>query len=314
MSTAGTASPPSSSHTITPSSPDSPLSGTAAPDMSSTSTVTAPEGAGSTTAVDSGSSVPSGLAQRRGGSGASAVQAPVGEALVGASSVSNEGAVAAGRAADRVKHHVRLAPVNTSAAAIKPGEGRPRSSSLVQVTKVEETTEQLLDQSAGFNANADWVNYKGAWVIHVVLILLAKILLDVIPGMHQDMSWTLVNVGYMGISYIMFHYVTGTPFDSNSGAYDDLTLWEQIDDGAQYTPAKKWLTSVPIGLFLISTHYTRYNPWLFSLNFFVTLFVLFPKLPILHRLRFKIMPRSPYPSLPPTPTHSRPSTPAFARR
>ncbi len=115
----------------------------------------------------------------------------------------------------------------------------------------------------------------------------------------------------------MFHYVTGTPFDANAGAYDELTLWEQIDDGAQYTPAKKWLTSVPILLFLISTHYTRYNPWLFSLNFFTTLFVLFPKLPLLHRLRFKIMSRStPYPSQPPTPTAhmSRPGTPAFARR
>lgn len=49
----------------------------------------------------------------------------------------------------------------------------------------------------------------------------------------------------------MFHHVTGLPFESTmttSGAYDDLTLWEQIDSGAQYTPAKKWLTSVPIGL------------------------------------------------------------------
>ncbi|CAD6893114.1 unnamed protein product [Tilletia laevis] len=26
--------------------------------------------------------------------------------------------------------------------------------------------------------------------------------------------------------------------------------------GAQHTPAKKWLTSAPIGLFMISTHYT----------------------------------------------------------
>lgn len=50
------------------------------------------------------------------------------------------------------------------------------------------------------------------------------------------------------ISYLMFHYVTGTPFESNAGVYDELTLWEQIDEGAQYTPAKKWLTSVPIGL------------------------------------------------------------------
>jgi len=35
---------------------------------------------------------------------------------------------------------------------------------------------------------------------------------------------------------------------TTSGAFDELTLWEQIDSGAQYTPAKKWLTSVPIGL------------------------------------------------------------------
>lgn len=35
---------------------------------------------------------------------------------------------------------------------------------------------------------------------------------------------------------------------TTGGAYDDLTLWEQIDAGAQYTPSKKWLTSVPIFL------------------------------------------------------------------
>lgn len=35
---------------------------------------------------------------------------------------------------------------------------------------------------------------------------------------------------------------------ATGGAYDELTLWEQIDSGAQYTPAKKWLTSMPIGL------------------------------------------------------------------
>jgi hypothetical protein len=47
----------------------------------------------------------------------------------------------------------------------------------------------------------------------------------------------------------MFHWVTGVPFqDMHAGAYDDLTLWEQIDDGAQYTPAKKWLSSVPVVL------------------------------------------------------------------
>ena len=46
----------------------------------------------------------------------------------------------------------------------------------------------------------------------------------------------------------MFHFVEGVPFESNSGVYDRLTMWEQIDGGAQYTPAKKWLTSLPIML------------------------------------------------------------------
>lgn len=97
----------------------------------------------------------------------------------------------------------------------------------------------------------------------------------------------------------MFHWVTGIPFggDLHSGAYDELTLWEQIDDGAQYTPAKKWLFSVPIVLsvrslarchesfthwlcsFLASTHYTIYNPWLFAVNITALVIVLIPKLP-----------------------------------
>ena len=54
----------------------------------------------------------------------------------------------------------------------------------------------------------------------------------------------------------MFHWVTGIPFGSelHGGAYDDLTLWEQIDGGAQNTPSRKWLFSVPVGLcaFLLS--------------------------------------------------------------
>lgn len=40
----------------------------------------------------------------------------------------------------------------------------------------------------------------GAWVIHVVLIVLGKILLDVVPGMEQDVSWTFVNLGYIAVS------------------------------------------------------------------------------------------------------------------
>jgi hypothetical protein len=119
----------------------------------------------------------------------------------------------------------------------------------------------------------------GAWTIHFVLIATLKIFYDIIPGVSQETSWTLTNITYMFGSYIMFHYVRGTPFEFNGGAYDNLNMWEQIDDGAQYTPAKKFLLSVPIVLFLLSTHYTHYDLAYFTINFLAVLGVVIPKLP-----------------------------------
>jgi hypothetical protein len=112
-----------------------------------------------------------------------------------------------------------------------------------------------------------------------VLIFIGKILFDIIPGMSQDTSWTLVNLSYDAGSYLMFHYVRGVPFDFNSGAFDNLNMWEQIDNGDQYTPAKKFLLTVPILLFLISTHYTHYDLTYFIINCLATLAVVVPKLP-----------------------------------
>ena len=134
-------------------------------------------------------------------------------------------------------------------------------------------------------------------MIHVVLIATGKVIIDAIPGMTQNISWTTVNLSYLAVrpfpcspkafylpaassspdptaflqcSYLMFHWVTGIPFGSelHGGAYDDLTLWEQIDGGAQNTPSKKWLFSVPVGLWVspaLSLPHTltrpkRYNP------------------------------------------------------
>ncbi|KAI0099530.1 ORMDL family-domain-containing protein [Daldinia grandis] len=163
---------------------------------------------------------------------------------------------------------------------------RRRSSSILQIyQEPQEPIEQLNDQSTLPNLNANWVNAKGAWTIHIVLILALKILWDVIPGVSQETSWTLTNISYMFGSYIMFHYVRGVPFDFNSGAYDNLNMWEQIDDGAQYTPAKKFLLSVPIVLFLLSTHYTHYDLTYFTINFLAVLGVVIPKLPFSHRMR-----------------------------
>lgn len=128
------------------------------------------------------------------------------------------------------------------------------------------------------------ISLKGAWTIHLVLIAALKILFDIIPGVSQETSWTLTNISYMFGSFLMFHWVRGVPFEFNAGAYDNLNMWEQIDDGAQYTPAKKFLLSVPIVLFLLSTHYTHYDLTYFTINFLAVLGVVIPKLPYVSRL------------------------------
>ena len=164
-----------------------------------------------------------------------------------------------------------------------------------------ESVEHLSDQGALPNLNANWVNAKGtynhiilsyslshrlttsctgAWAIHPVLIICLKVFYDILPLVtSQEASWTMTNVTYMFGSYLMFHYVRGVPFDFNAGAYDNLNLWEQIDNGDQYTPSKKFLLSVPVVLFLVSTHYTHYDLGYFTVNILATLSVVIPKLP-----------------------------------
>ncbi|KAF2003676.1 ORMDL-domain-containing protein [Amniculicola lignicola CBS 123094] len=179
-------------------------------------------------------------------------------------------------------------------------EARRRRSSSLVYTEPPESLEQLSDQSALPNLNANWVNSKGAWAIHFVLIVIAKILFDILPGVSQETSWTLTNISYMFGSYLMFHYVRGVPFDFNSGAYDNLNMWEQIDNGDQYTPAKKFLLMVPIALFLVSTHYTHYDLTYFVINTMATVAVIIPKLPAVSKAALSYLMWS---QLEPTPPH-----------
>ncbi|EMR09693.1 hypothetical protein PNEG_01880 [Pneumocystis murina B123] len=157
-----------------------------------------------------------------------------------------------------------------------------RSSSIIHDVQAS-TADDSLDQGSQSNFNCNWG--LGAWIIHIVVISYLKIFYNAFPAVSQELSWTLTNLTYMLSSYIMFHWVKGIPFEFNSGAYDNLTMWEQMDNGAQYTPAKKYLTAVPITLFLLSTHYTHYDFWTFFINLWALLMVLVPKLPSTHRKR-----------------------------
>ncbi|CAO3571514.1 unnamed protein product [Mortierella alpina] len=144
---------------------------------------------------------------------------------------------------------------------------------------------QALDQHSQTNLNSSWVNDKGAWMTNIILIFFLKFIFGIIPGISPELSWTLTTLTYNIGSYIMFHAVTGIPFEFSQGAYDGITLWEQIDGGVQFTATRKYLTTVPIVLFLLSTHYTHYAPFAFFVNLVATVINLIAKLPAMHQVR-----------------------------
>ncbi|KAG0207947.1 hypothetical protein BGX28_000960 [Mortierella sp. GBA30] len=144
---------------------------------------------------------------------------------------------------------------------------------------------QTLDQHSQTNLNSSWVNAKGAWMTNVIIICFIKIFFGSIPGISPELAWTLTTMVYNVGSYIMFHAVTGVPFEFSQGAYDGITLWEQIDGGVQFTATRKYLTTVPVVLFLLSTHYTHYAPFAFSINAVATIINLIAKLPSMHQVR-----------------------------
>ncbi|KAI9483247.1 MAG: ORMDL family-domain-containing protein [Benjaminiella poitrasii] len=147
-----------------------------------------------------------------------------------------------------------------------------------------------LDQGSAPNRlsySTNWINYKGAWVTLVLIVIALKILYSLIPFISSETSWTLTNLTFNAGHFIMFHWLQGIPSldNNNQGAYDGLTVWEQIDDGVQFTATRKFLMTVPIVLFLLSTHYTHYDFLQFAINFCSLVIVLIAKLPAMHQVR-----------------------------
>ncbi|KAJ1919260.1 sphingolipid homeostasis protein orm1 [Mycoemilia scoparia] len=136
------------------------------------------------------------------------------------------------------------------------------------------------------NKNSSWVNLRGSWLTHIIGIVGLKLFFGVIPGLSLETGWTLTNLGYCLIQYLIFHAFVGSPFDEDQGENSSLTLWEQIDDGEHFTPSKKFLTTLPIALFLVATHYSNYNAFEFMINFLAVLVISLAKLPAMHRRRF----------------------------
>ncbi|MBA0685989.1 hypothetical protein Goari_013623 [Gossypium aridum] len=67
--------------------------------------------------------------------------------------------------------------------------------------------------------------------------------------------------------------------------YNGLTWWEQIDNGKQLTPNIKFLTIVPVILYLIASHTIDYQHPMLFFNTIAVVVLVVAKFPNMHKVR-----------------------------
>jgi ORMDL family len=79
------------------------------------------------------------------------------------------------------------------------------------------------------------------------------------------------------------HWNRGSP--SDQGENINKTIWEQIDNGVQWTESKKFFMVVPIALFLIVCYATNWQTEYLVFNVVVLCILLIAKMPGMHGVR-----------------------------
>lgn len=139
---------------------------------------------------------------------------------------------------------------------------------------------------SGQNPNESWIDSRGSWLTYVILITVGHLCILSVPFFETPTAWTLTNTIHNVCMFILLHYLKGTPFrTSDQGKSRRLTHWEQIDQGTQFTDTRKFLTFVPIVLFMITSFYTKYSPVHFLVNTLTLLPNLVAKLPEMYKVR-----------------------------
>nr|VDD16632.1 unnamed protein product [Brassica rapa] len=149
------------------------------------------------------------------------------------------------------------------------------------------------------NRNTEWFMYPGVWTTYILILFFGWLVVLSLSGCSPGMAWTVVNLAHFvsqqidrfvfdldqAVTYHSFHWMKGTPFADDQGVYNGLTWWEQMDNGQQLTRNRKFLTVVPVVLYLIASHTTDYrHPWLF-LNTLAVMVLVVAKFPNMHKVR-----------------------------
>lgn len=140
------------------------------------------------------------------------------------------------------------------------------------------------------NVGVEWLSAPASWGFYIGILGFARLLVGLAPGVDQAKGWTYVHVAHAVATFVLFHWVKGSPFPTywavTSPAADAQTFWEQIDNRWQNTSNRKFCTGIVVMLYYLAVHALPASDlFLHAVNFvsFVVLFI--AKLPAMDSVR-----------------------------
>jgi hypothetical protein len=156
------------------------------------------------------------------------------------------------------------------------------------------------------NKNVEWMSFGPFFqVFYIIFVVVVWFVLHTSRFFSVEDSWTAINVLHgvvshdfllilriadamrcdVQVTFVIFHWVKGSPDANNQGEYNAMTLYEQIDAGVPWTNTKKFLMLVPTIMTWIACHESNYKPIYIIVNCGLFLILIIAKLPQMHGVR-----------------------------
>mmetsp|Transcript_21340 Transcript_21340/g.34305 ORF Transcript_21340/g.34305 Transcript_21340/m.34305 type:complete len:195 (+) Transcript_21340:61-645(+) len=129
------------------------------------------------------------------------------------------------------------------------------------------------------NLAVNFADSKAFWLYYLLIIFLSWFSVFVFsPLFNLWPAMTMVNIGHAAVTFYLMHWRRGTPLETfDQGKNDRYTFWEMLDEGAQYTPTRKFFQIVPMVLFLLACYDCEWRKRYYFSNSAALFLSVFPK-------------------------------------
>jgi len=136
------------------------------------------------------------------------------------------------------------------------------------------------------NPNSAWLYTKGFIIWYLFILVAIHVSLLVLPFDLGHWKWTATSGVHAVLTFMLFHWIKGTPFPTIDSENQTQTQWEQLDDEEDgYAYNRKMVNLIPVVLFILCVHKTSHDPTHFLINFIFAGICLVPKMVRLQNIR-----------------------------